>query len=296
MPEVFPDRPINSQAGRYSYEIVPGETPVFRKTISNPEIAHLIQGEKLWHDFMQHMQQIRPDLQVRSPGIIDYRPNNSIDFEYIEAPFLAKRDNHNGLVHHTEKLADIMVAIDTVAASWTPTVTIDPEKERAPYFQIDRRWDAWLERPLQQGLITQPQIEEARHQVRRLEHLLQPRLQHGDFTPWHIFVKGDEWIIYDAEHASPLKPRFYDLAYCYTRVFTLLDDKEAAFRIVQAVSAKIDMEQDDFLQCFLPVVTSRSIGMFVDALNDREEIDYTEAAQELYHRCMDGSWQAMTAD
>src|SRR3546814_14349702 len=70
-------------------------------------------------------------------------------------------------------------------------------------------------------------------------------MQHGDFVPWHIFEKEEEWVIFDAEHAHHELPRFYDLAYSYSRIYTRADDSNLARQQLALFIERIALERSD---------------------------------------------------
>lgn len=112
-------------------------------------------------------------------------------------------------------------------------------------------------------------------------------LAHGDFSPWHILVNHHEKVLIDGDHSSIVKPRYYDLAYIYSRLFSRNSAKQATARLLKDFIAKIDIPKDDFAKAFIPVLTSRAIGVCNDASRDLGSgNDYREEAAELLQRCL----------
>jgi hypothetical protein len=169
---------------------------------------------------------------------------------------------------------------------------------------FDKSWNEWLKvgNLYEDGHLTEEVVEKARQLVNDYSPFVTPRLQHGDFVPWHLFSyhdgDADSWISFDGEHASLMKPRFYDLAYSYSRLFTRSDDKELAAQLLHEFVAlgvtNGEFTHEEFHQAFVPVLMSRSIGMFLDAHFDEQKgEDYTAEAKDLFERCQARSLEAL---
>lgn len=252
----------------------------------------LLDREILWHDFMVDFSKKYPHLRVRSPRI-EQKSKSKLTLEYIDAPLLANREDNDKLRPKVPRLVELLIAIDEYGAIWRNDRVISETTEGTPYRHIDKRWDVWIQEPLKRGFLTKDMIQQAREVVNEYAESVTPRMQHGDFVPWHIFEKGDEWIIYDGEHSSLSKPRFYDLAYMYTRLFTIGKNKDLAQEILRTFKAGLPLNEREFFEAFIPVVTSRTIGIFMDTLHDRAKINYISETKELYERCMAKSLTAL---
>ena len=271
---------------RYSYSsfVVDGQG-LFSKKAYQLEMVPLLQNELLWHDFMQQVTSTFPGLRLRSPRVIEEK-DDEIIFEHIEAPFVSSPDDKIIHDHDIERLASVLIALDQVAGGWSSAHAVDDANNNLPYDNLSFSWEDWYKETKPAGLVTEEMMRQAKSLLAQYAACVTPRLQHGDFTPWHIFDQGGEWIIYDGEHASQMKPRFFDLAYLYSRIFTRQKNAEAAGRILQNFVGKIDMDEDDFFKAFLPLLVSRSLGMFLDALHDKKSVDYTLEAKNLYKLCV----------
>jgi hypothetical protein len=279
---------------RYSYnKLQQGDKTYFVKQALSPDILPLLSRELLWHDFMSDVSDEFPDLHVGSPEIHSLK-GDTITFEYIDSPYVADDNNIQSLKPKIPRLVNLLLAMDSVGENWTSPRPVEESSNHAPYWQIDSRWSKWAEKPLESGILTQDILQEAHKIVDSHKKFLTPRMQHGDFVPWHIFERDDEWLIYDGEHASTQKPRFYDLAYLYTRLFTRAQSPEIAAEILTGFVDQIDLSQEQFFNAFWPVVTSRSIGMFLDAHNDKPHNDYVKETKELFKKCRQGKLSAFT--
>ena len=125
-------------------------------------------------------------------------------------------------------------------------------------------------------------IEEEKTANRRFVY---PALQHGDFVPWHMFQIDDKTIgVVDGEHASLIKPRFYDLAYLYTRLYTKASSPDAAKKVLRLFLKTSGTKRGHFFRAFLPVATLRSFGVLFDSINDNR---YQKEAQRLLDLCLE---------
>ena len=225
-------------------------------------------------------------LNIKTPKIIEHGDYWYIA-EWIDArPSVKTDDSALKLDKYIEEYANCLVALDKIKISDLGT-TPPRDKGSTTYSELDRRWEKWTKIPLEKGLITSAQIDEARRIITTHQQYLTPSFQHGDFTPWHILVDSQKnWWLIDGEHASIEKPRYYDLAYMYSRIFTRLHSPEHAAKLLRVFTVKAGASQEKLYLAFLPIITSRAVGMYFDALNDIKDDDYMDEAQELLRRCL----------
>jgi aminoglycoside phosphotransferase (APT) family kinase protein len=159
-----------------------------------------------------------------------------------------------------------------------------------------RKVDGWLAQPLAAGRISADKIVQAKQLIDTHRPHIQPAFQHGDFVPWHLFaINGQQLVLFDGEHASLVKPRFYDLAYLYSRLYTRSQAPASARKILSGYIEQAGHNPDHFAHAFLPVITLRALGMHADAYADRQHFDYAPAARDLLDRCLSRDLQALTA-
>lgn len=96
---------------------------------------------------------------------------------------------------------------------------------------------------------------------------------HGDFTPWHMYELEDGKIgLVDAEHAG-WGPKYYDVAYFYTRVRNGLKNKQLANQFLINFKGLLPKkDQVVFWDEIKPVLAQRLIGDYWRARNNREEL------------------------
>lgn len=235
----------------------------------------------------------RPDLPVRAPRIFEHSDHWYVS-EFLEGELLAPSLNARpGAIAATlPLLVEILVAFDQIKVDRAGE-PLYGETESAPYTNLLKKVDGWMKTPLQSGLIDQQTINRAKALIERYRSEVKPGFQHGDFVPWHIMklVNGQR-VLFDGEHASALKPRFYDLCYAYTRFFTRSKSKPEAKQLLSAFVSRTGSES--LLSELLPVMTLRSLGMHADATADLKRIDYRAEAQELLAICFEEKLEALT--
>lgn len=105
-------------------------------------------------------------------------------------------------------------------------------------------------------------------------------------------MNKNEKILIDGDHSSLIKPRYYDLAYIYSRLYSRNRAKQETAKLLQSFMDKSGIPKDDFAKAFIPVLTSRAIGVCNDASRDLESgNDYRKTAVELLHLCLKKKFQ-----
>lgn len=100
-------------------------------------------------------------------------------------------------------------------------------------------------------------------------------LCHCDFVPWHMLLEGDKVVLFDAEHAGNLNPKFYDTAYFFTRIYTYGRASELAKKYIQLFKKNMKIygiDDEYFKTHFQPILATRIIGAFWDAQNDKVDL------------------------
>jgi hypothetical protein len=301
---------------RYRYSLLEAAdgTQYFSKQLAGAEQssddkwAKYLEREAIWAEFAVAVGANNPDLNITGLAPL-YQENyeaggvKRLVYPFVDAPFLAE-PGVSKLFRDPwvmSRYIKILRAFDSEAEDWQPAVSMAERDEHTPFNSVDKRWDEWLEKGqlLEQGLVTTSMVTEARRIVQEHQPYVTPRFQHGDFVPWHLFAEhSGRWISFDGEHASLEKPRYYDLAYSYSRLSTRSRDTDSAARMLGGFivlgEQEGDFTRDEFYKAFLPVLMSRSMGMFLDAANDRKKgDDYVAEANELFARCQSRDLQAL---
>lgn len=272
--------------------------------------AMYLARESAWADFASSVDTNHRELGFTSltPLHIDYRQNGGVQrliYPYVDMPFLAEPRGSEPLHDPSTlmKYAKVLKTLDSAAEHWHSTQLLDNSDEHTPFDELDKRWDEWVEVGdlYENNVLTAEMLRDARSLVHEYTPFVSPRFQHGDFVPWHLFADpSGNWISFDGEHASMRKPRYYDVAYSYSRLFTKSRDKVTAAALLRTFielgEAEQEFSRDEFYAAFVPVLMSRSIGMFLDAKMDGKKGDeYTVEARELFDRCQSRDLNALVA-
>jgi len=283
---------------RFSFERVEEDgLGILIKRGRNPELYENLDRELLWGEFMAYIGANFPEAKLRSPEILSLsRDKTELKMEYISAPLLTAENALSSLDDaQFSRFVQSLEIFDQVGGQWQPRTHRDDSNDHTPYDQVDKSWGEWYKYTRISGLVTLEMDVKARQLVDDYKEHLTPRLQHGDYAPWQIFDDNGEWITFDAEHASETKPRYYDLAYIYARTFVLARDPDTAMRLLIEFLPQHQESEDDFFKAFLPVLMSRSMGMFLDTYfaAKRGEFGRKDYAKDLYNRCLQRSLPAL---
>lgn len=274
-----------NDSSRFTYEMIAVDGEVlFKKTAKNQQTGKNFDSELAWNDFMATVSSRYPELAIRNPDPFAYHPRTSLISEYIDAPLLATRSSVNKIRGNVERIAKVLQAVDSLGVGYK--TDLPPREGKIDYTKLDSQWEYWFEASGGFGKYA-TDIEKARHTVLSSQKL-QSCMQHGDFTPWHIFAAEDEWILFDSEHAHHLWPRFYDLAYCYSRLLSRQGSSDVAQELLSQYILTMKMSEDEFWPQFMPVLTSRAVGILSDSLSDFPELDYRRKAEDLLRVCLNG--------
>ena len=286
------------ERGRFFvYKLTLGDRTFVLK-IASPDQERELQNEVWWNLTLTRLVEAYPDCKLVPPQILMSAPSHYIG-QYFDAPALQTDSRDMAQTERwVEPLAQVLVDLDQLALS--PKLHGKPDYEAsqsAAYTNLWGKVEKWLEKPLAQGMITEQEKARAKEQIESRLSDIQPALQHGDFVPWHMFDLGDGKIgLIDGEHASLTKPRYYDLAYLYTRLATRQQSFEQASKVLREFLKLSMVDEAEFLKSWLPVITLRSLGMYNDAIADLKIQDYRPQAKELLQRSFSGQLKDFTKE
>ena len=102
--------------------------------------------------------------------------------------------------------------------------------------------------------VKQHNLDEVLDVVKELKNTYWPALNHGDFVPWHMMQEGKKFMLIDAEHASSLSPKYYDVCYFYHRVYTSAQSPSLAKKYLKRIYESIANEdKKSFFKTLRPV-------------------------------------------
>jgi hypothetical protein len=248
--------------------------PAVKKTpapTAQPERILRLQNEAHGLRFFTGLAAKHPDLNLYVPKLFESSEAILIR-EYIGGPPVG--DDSSNLIN----LARLLAGIDRIEPYGE--ARISPNFD---YRNIRERLDIWTERPLVQGLISQKQIDKSNKILDSLEQYVQPRIAHGDLSPYaHAFMMPDNKIAFiDYEVFTPNGARYYDVARCYTRLWSTAPSTAAPKNFLRSFlgfAQKVDHQEEQFMA----IILQRTIGMQRDAAVDADKGEnYIDRAAEL---------------
>jgi len=225
-----------------------------------------------------------PEWQLVVPEVFeegdDYVVRDFIEGEELLSPETTREEAKARLA----RLAEVLAGIDLVQ----PDQGYTPGRDSAPYIDIRRRFEAWGKAPLESGMLVADDFAAANSLIEEYQAHLQPRYAHGDMSPFkHAYLlPGESLGFIDFEHFSPQKPRYYDAAYAYSRIFTRSSNPGIAGDFLQHF-LEISEPAPRKTEQLLAIMTQRAIGMHFDAYTDAQKgEDYAARAQLLLRLCL----------
>ena len=178
---------------------------IFIKKATSPELRLNVRSEQTWFNFMRYVSD-NFDNTLSSPKLIRSIDDDTLIFEFIEAPHLSDQNQLEPWQQSLERYVAMLVTLDDAAQQWLPPTPPDGRKRG---LDTVNRWYEWLG----DNAPRVSRLDEAVSVMNETQGNVQICMQHGDLTPWQIFNDNGHWIIYDGEHAGTDHGRYQDLAY-----------------------------------------------------------------------------------
>lgn len=268
--------------------------------IANDSFERDLNNEVWWNSTLVRLTEADPSIKVLAPQI-DMSGKQFYIGEFFEAkPLIADGFNFTtaDIEPWLEQISKLLVDFDQMAIQ--PRMNDQAQYEdtnSAPYTNLTAKLDAWMKLPLENKQIDEATIKKGKQLFDIYKASVTPRLQHGDFVPWHMYDLNEGIIgLIDGEHASLTKPRFYDLAYIYSRLATRLNDFEAAQNLLTKVIDQLDEDRSEIEKAWIPIMTLRAFGMINDAEADLKTLDYRPTAKQLLNMCFEEKITAFIGD
>lgn len=207
-----------------------------------------------------------------------------IAFDWVEASNLSEPAGPYGeFEKQIDRYARLLVEMDRAAEGFMPstddTEAISAHSKR----QLSRNeLTADLVEAIKAGYLDEDDINIYIKEYKQVADELEKRYQHGDFAPWHVFVRGDEWLIYDCEHANSTKHRFLDVAHTYARLATICRRSDLARRFLNEFIANHDSFSTPEAKQFTRIMISQAFGELINSFNDRNSNDFKDEARKLF--------------
>ena len=166
--------------------------PAVKKSVqptTEPRRIKQLKNEVRGLEFFAGLAARHPTLNLYIPKLYE-AGNDFIITEYIDKP--AVGDNPRNL----DKLAKLLAGIDRIEPFGEAAIT--PHYE---YKNIRLHFAKWTPIALENGMLTQAQLDTANKIIDKNEPLLRPRIAHGDLSPYfHAFmVDGNKISLLDLE-------------------------------------------------------------------------------------------------
>jgi hypothetical protein len=284
--------PITNKRGRtdrFVYaKVRRGDKWFFVKRGLGPNTYINIQREQQWSEFMCHVALRYPDARIRGPVFRERLDPVTALFDYVDAPHLSDHHDLAAWQRILSRYAAVLDTIDRAGQDWTPTTAVDgPRRSQG----IQATWKAWLGDNIARVRL----LPAATNIIDAYNPVASTRMQHGDLTPWQMFDDAGTWIVFDGEKSGTDLYRYNDLAYGYGRLFTMLRSRQTAAQLLGHFLDISGVDHQQFWAQFLPVMTSRAIGMLSDAYNDEPTDDYVADAERLLDLCVNGGLNDLLA-
>lgn len=278
--EAVPITNSNGANTRFWYaKVRKHNTWFFVKVATSDAYIKNLENEYLWSEFMDRVAVLVPGMHLKGPHITQKIGRDALVFDYIDAPMVAVRGDASSWHTRLQRYTDTLVKLDKLSSDFSLSHVYT--KLNHPFELDNASWRKWVE-----GAVDPLLIDNAKKVFKKYEWNVTLRLQHNDMSPWQIFEQGDTWIIIDGEKADIQSPRFNDVAQSYVRMHNTTRDPALAKDFLRQFMSGIAMDQTEFYQQFIPVLTMRAVGSLADAHSDLEHIDYTAEARLLVGRCL----------
>ncbi|MBI4034434.1 hypothetical protein HY380_00885 [Candidatus Saccharibacteria bacterium] len=226
--------------------------------------------------FFSEMADKRPEFRLYVPAIYEEGDRYYIR-EYIDCPVVADAGmSFAEAAPRVKQLAKLLADIDQLEPHG-PAGYIGSSNYQNLHGSIGR----WVSENLAENLINQTQADRAMEISKGLGRYIKPRIAHGDMSAYkHAYICGDKIALIDFENFSSQAARYYDVAWCYTRMFGLGSPELARHFLAEFL--KVAAKPTHQAEQLMAVVIQRTVGLQKDADVDAQRgTDYRDRASEL---------------
>lgn len=256
------------QHGRYAHGVVACDnTPMFIKIASSPGVAQAARNEVRWNRCLSK--------NGKRPFFVP---------KIYEAGYLGEHYFFCSEICTGKPIADYNIktsAAERSAMKWLNKIVditfslMELPKNRfvwdSIYLRLKNpgkryfRRSLWYQKELRSSKL---QLEEVLEMAQPICSLYRPGISHGDFTPWHLIEESKSKVaLIDGEMASSTRPRFYDAAFFYQRVYTALKWPNLAKAYLSKVRSQIPQRQrNTFDKEIYALLAERVLGSYWDKL------------------------------
>lgn len=253
--------------------------PAIKKTAKPsmpPKRLERVQFDVIGMEFFHDIAAKHPDFDLYMPEVYEHGSNYYIR-EFVDCTVVTDQAMSYGeAAPRVEKLAKLLANIDKLEPAG-PEGYIGSSNYKNLHASITR----WVQDNLAGGLIDRRQADRALEIAAPLGKYLQPRIAHGDMSAYkHAFIKDNKIVLIDFEVFTTKAARYFDVAWCYTRMYGL-GSPQLAKHFLSTFIQQAEKTQNQTEQ-LTAVLLQRIVGLQHDAAGDaRKGTDYRGRAKEL---------------
>lgn len=244
----------------------------FFKMSTTPDVVPFTKNEYAWNAMLTD-QPLNAD--IRTPRNYDVGELNGLFWfvsEYVDGSLLASPDEPSRVEDLRRRLPEIVRLVRAIVEY--PVSAVLPSDSK---LSDEERKTRFWERIAEWEKRSQRDLSVLKSFIRQREGFWLEAPHHGDFVPWHLIMNAmSQMYLVDGEHSRTRGVKFYDLAYCYHRIFTKLMAPELADELLKEFQ-QIYQFSDQDRECFRMILAQRIIGGYSDAAQDeRVSVDHQD--------------------
>jgi len=256
--------------------------PAIRKTAkpTAPETrVKRMQNDVLGMRFFANLTQKQPGLALHVPVVFDSGPDFYIR-EFTDDPPVAREDmSLEEAKPRLDKLAELLVRLDRLQEGEEVGY-----KGSSNYQNLEASISRWADENVADKLISEADSKRVKKISAGLGQYLEPAIAHGDMSAYkHAYLRPDNKItLIDYENFSSRHARYYDAAWCFTRLYSFAKTTAIPKYFLSSLLAMAEPRAHQSEQ-LMAVLIQRTLGLQKDAASDLEKkgIDFRDRAKEL---------------
>jgi len=256
--------------------------PAIRKTAKTtaPKTrVERMQNDVLGMRFFADLTQKQPGLALHVPAVFDSGPDFYIR-EFTDDPPVAREDmDLEEAKPRLDKLAELLARLDRLQ--------VEEEvgyKGSSNYQNLALSISRWADENVTDKLISEANSKRVKEISAGLGQYLEPGIAHGDMSAYkHAYLRPDNKItLIDYENFSSRHARYYDTAWCFTRLYSFAKTAAIPKYFLSTFLAMAEPRTHQSEQ-LMAVLIQRTLGLQKDAISDLENkgVDFRDRAKEL---------------
>lgn len=228
--------------------------------------SELINNEISWNSAIQKLADEKGFTKLLVPKIEDQGEYNGrvyfLTKYYFGSPLANKDYTKVGEIERfVESIADIAHFINSAEGI---TLSVDSahkqgdtlrEHEMKGYLDVAKQYA---------GAVTTNDMADLLKITQEYEKSFEFSLCHNSFEPREMIPEGDKIVLIDAEQASAYSPRYYDIAYCFVKIYVSARLPDVAKGLLHKFKAGLtDAERNRFDELVRPSLALSAISCFM---------------------------------